>query len=334
MTCLYGGIEMIKISVIVAVYKAEAYLYRCVDSLLAQTFTDFEILLIDDGSPDRSGEICDEYARKDARIRVFHKANEGVGATRQFGIDHACGEYSIHADPDDWVEPTMLEELYRKAKETDADMVICDYYVDFPHKTTYRKQEPTSLDSPQLMKDLFQRLHAALWNKLIKSSCYQTREVHFIKGINYREDLLVNMQILKHETKVAYLPRAFYHYDQILNSGSITRSITYEYYKVSEEVYKHLRCLLHDYHELEDELDREGIRLLYILLEIKARRRELESKKTELGLNLDMNRLYSMRSDYRVLLVFLSLNVNHSLALFLCRLVNRIKSWSVGLKLR
>ena len=253
---------MIKISVIVAVYKAEAYLHRCVDSLLAQTFTDFEILLIDDGSPDRSGEICDEYARKDSRIRTFHKPNEGVGATRQFGIDHACGEYSIHADPDDWVEPTMLEELYRKAKETDADMVICDYYVDFPHKTTYRKQEPTSLDSHQLMKDLFQRLHAALWNKLIKSTCYQTREVHFIKGINYREDLLVNMQILKQETKVAYLPRAFYHYDQIINSGSITHNISYEYYKVWEEVFKNLKRLLHDYAELENELDREGIRLL------------------------------------------------------------------------
>lgn len=325
---------MIKISVIVAVYKAEAYLHRCVDSLLAQTFTDFEILLIDDGSPDRSGEICDEYAQKDSRIRTFHKPNEGVGATRQFGIDHACGEYSIHADPDDWVEPTMLEELYRKAKETDADMVICDYYVDFPHKTTYRKQEPTSLDSHQLMKDLFQRLHAALWNKLIKSTCYQTREVHFIKGINYREDLLVNMQILKQETKVAYLPRAFYHYDQIINSGSITHNISYEYYKVWEEVFKNLKRLLHDYAELENELDREGIRLLYILLEIKARRRELESKKTELGLNLDMNCLYSLRSDYRVLLVFLSLNVSHAFALFLCTLVNRAKSWLVGLKLR
>ena len=325
---------MIKISVIVAVYKAEAYLHRCVDSLLAQTFTDFEILLIDDGSPDRSGEICDEYARKDSRIRTFHKPNEGVGATRQFGIDHACGEYSIHADPDDWVEPTMLEELYTNAKETDADMVICDYYVDFPHKTTYRKQEPTSLDSHQLMKDLFQRLHAALWNKLIKSTCYQTREVHFIKGINYREDLLVNMQILKQETKVAYLPRAFYHYDQIINSGSITHNISYEYYKVWEEVFKNLKRLLHDYAELENELDREGIRLLYILLEIKARRRELESKKTELGLNLDMNRLYSLRSDYRVLLVFLSLNVSYAFALFLCTLVNRAKSWLVGLKLR
>ena len=81
--------ETPKISVIVAVYKAEAYLHRCLDSLLAQTFRDFEILLVDDGSPDKSGEICDEYAEKDVRIRVFHKENGGVGSARQCGIDHA-----------------------------------------------------------------------------------------------------------------------------------------------------------------------------------------------------------------------------------------------------
>ena len=119
------------ISIIVPVYKAEPYLHRCVDSLLAQTFTDFEVLLIDDGSPDRSGEICDDYARKDARVRVFHQENGGVSVARQRGLDEALGEYTIHADPDDWVEPDMLEALYRKAKEDDADMVICDFVNEY-----------------------------------------------------------------------------------------------------------------------------------------------------------------------------------------------------------
>ena len=98
-----------RVSIIVPVYKAEAYLHRCVESLLAQTFTDFEILLIDDGSPDRSGEICDEYAAKDPRVRVFHKENGGVSSARQCGMDHAEGEYTIHADLYDCVEPNMLE---------------------------------------------------------------------------------------------------------------------------------------------------------------------------------------------------------------------------------
>ena len=84
-------LEKPKVSVIVPVYKAEAYLYRCVDSLLMQTFTNFEILLIDDGSPDRSGEICDEYARKDTRVRVFHKENGGVSSARNLGLKYALG---------------------------------------------------------------------------------------------------------------------------------------------------------------------------------------------------------------------------------------------------
>ena len=99
-----------KVSVIVPIYKAESYLYKCIDSLLTQTLADIEILLIDDGSPDGSGMICDEYARKDSRVKVFHKSNGGVASARQCGLDHACGEYVIHADPDDWVESDIWFE--------------------------------------------------------------------------------------------------------------------------------------------------------------------------------------------------------------------------------
>ena len=113
------------ITIIVAVYRAEAYFHYCMQSLLNQTFRDFEILLIDDGSPDNSGRICDEYAKKDARIRVFHKENGGVSSARQCGIDNAFGEYTIHVDPDDWIEPDMLEKLYKRAQKDNADMVFC-----------------------------------------------------------------------------------------------------------------------------------------------------------------------------------------------------------------
>ena len=117
------------ISVISPIYNMERLLSKCIDSILAQTFNDFELILIDDGSTDRSGVICDEYATRDSRIKVIHKKNEGVSIARQLGIDFAQGEYTIHIDPDDWVEPKMLEELYKKAKSEHADMVICDYYV-------------------------------------------------------------------------------------------------------------------------------------------------------------------------------------------------------------
>ena len=212
-----------KISVIVPVYKAEAYLHRCVDSILAQTFQDFEVLLIDDGSPDRSGEMCDEYARKDRRVRVFHKENGGVSSARQCGMDHAQGEYTIHADPDDWVEPMMLEELYKKAKEEDADMVICDFYEERKNKTIYIRQQPSSLDHEIVLCELFQQLHGSCWNKLVRRVCYKEFGVRFPLELSYCEDLYVNACLLSHSMVVVYLPKAFYHYDQYSNGESLVR---------------------------------------------------------------------------------------------------------------
>ena len=210
------------ISVIVPVYMAEVYLHRCVDSLLAQTFQDFEILLIDDGSPDKSGEICDRYAQKDSRVRVFHKDNGGVSSARQCGIDNAYGEYTIHADPDDWVELNMLEALYSKAKNEDADIVICDYYEDRKDRIALRKINIESL-SPLILLDklLQQELHGATWNKLIRRSCYGKYNIKFPDNIIRWEDLFVICNILLHPVKVAYLPQAFYHYDLTINANSI-----------------------------------------------------------------------------------------------------------------
>lgn len=212
-----------KISVIVPVYKAEIYLHRCVDSLLAQTFQDFEILLVDDGSPDRSGEICDEYARKDKRVRVFHKGNGGVSSARQCGMDNAIGEYTIHVDSDDWVESTMLEELYKEAKEKNADMVICDFYYEFENGTKYAKQQPSLLEHKTVLRELFLRLHGSCWNKLIKRDCYRIFEIQFPLGLSFCEDLFVNMCLLSHEIKIEYLARAFYHYDLTINTNSLVR---------------------------------------------------------------------------------------------------------------
>ena len=125
------------VSIIVPVYKAEKYIHQCIDSLLAQTYSNIEVILVDDGSPDNCGKICDEYAAKDCRVKVIHQQNGGVSVARQTGIDHATGEYSIHADPDDWVELNMIEELVAKAVADNADMVICDYISEGLYGQTY-----------------------------------------------------------------------------------------------------------------------------------------------------------------------------------------------------
>lgn len=241
-----------KVSVIVAVYKAENYLRRCVDSLLAQTFIDFEVLLVDDGSPDSSGEICDEYAAKDSRVRVFHKKNEGVSATRQFGIDHALGEYTIHADPDDWVEPTMLEELYAKAKKENADMVICDFWQKFDNEEEVLMiQRPKSIEHRSVLKEMFQRLHGSCWNKLIKRVCYSDFQVSFPSDLSLSEDLYVMTSLLKNNIKISYLPEAFYHYELGLNVNSIT--------KVENSCYEDDLYMRNSFHALfaeDDEIQR------------------------------------------------------------------------------
>lgn len=214
------------ISIIVAVYKAEGYLEKCINSLLKQTFKDFEILLIDDGSPDNSGIICDEYAKKDNRIQVYHKENGGVSSARQLGLNKAKGKYIIHADPDDWIEDDMLEELYSKAENENADMTICDYYVDFKNsnKTTYVNQKPNSLEHIQVLEDLFNNLHGSGCNKLIKKDCFDKFIISYPQEIKFCEDLYVNAALLKNNIKVAYLPKAFYHYVQYINTNSLTSS--------------------------------------------------------------------------------------------------------------
>ena len=159
-----------KISIIVPIYNAE-YQIRCLlDSLLLQTWSHFEVLLINDGSTDESGAICDAYAEKDHRFKVIHKENGGVSAARQTGIEAVSGEYVIHADADDWVEPEMLHDLYEKAILADADIVFCDFYVENNGNSVYRKQEPPSFSPEVVLRAMFQRLHGSCWNKLVRRS--------------------------------------------------------------------------------------------------------------------------------------------------------------------
>lgn len=217
------------VSVIVPVYNAEKSIGRCIESILSQSLTDLELILVNDGSKDRGGEICDEYATKDSRIVVIHKPNEGVAATRMAGIRKASGEYSIQVDSDDWVEPTMLEELYQKAKEEDADMVICDFYYDYNGRKPLKRrvQRPTSLNTTSVLAELleYRRISPSCANKLIRHSCYQKYRVEIPADISHGEDFFVSLSLLCHEeVRVTYLPKAFYHYVQEASSTSLTHT--------------------------------------------------------------------------------------------------------------
>ena len=151
---------MPSITVIICMYKGEATVSRMIDCVLNQTFKDFELILVDDGSPDRCGEIAEEYAQKDSRVRVLHKPN---------------------GDQDDWVELNCLEEMYAKAKEENADMLICDYYHNDQYRQSYGKQTPTALDHWSVLEDVVSgKLYGYCWNKLIRLDVYKKYNVLWV----------------------------------------------------------------------------------------------------------------------------------------------------------
>lgn len=223
---------MLKVSIIIPVYNASDSIRKMLDSILAQTLNEFEVLMIDDGSTDESGRILDEYSAKDKRFKAFHKQNEGVAMARQLGVDNAKGEYCIHADADDRMDSTMLEGLYTEAKAKDADVVIADYFVCSKQGETVCKQQPSDLSPEHVLQDMFDnKLFGALWHKLVRTDLYRKYNAKFFKGINHCEDLLIWVQLLQHpEVMVSYLPKAYYHY--VVNDNSITRHFTHETYEM------------------------------------------------------------------------------------------------------
>lgn len=215
---------------------------KCIDSILAQTFTDFECLLIDDGSKDKSPDICDEYAEKDARVRAFHKPNGGLSDTRNFGLEQSKGKYTIFTDPDDWVSAEGLNKLYETAEREGADMTICDFYQEDEYVRHYVKQQPTTLDHQMVLKELFSMIHGSTCNKLIRRDLYSRYNIKNPIGIYGCEDQYVMASFLKHDIKIAYCPVAYYHY--MYNSSSLTRFYDEKTYKMDVHILNMFSVLL------------------------------------------------------------------------------------------
>lgn len=230
------------ISIIVPIYNMEHLMRRCIDSLLAQTFTDYELLLIDDGSKDGSWSICQEYARKDARISIYHKENGGLSDARNYGLSKAIGKYTIFADPDDWVSPEGLDCLYATAEREQADMTMCDLYREDEYSRHYVCQRPQSLQAEDVLKELFANIQGFTVNKLIRRDVYTRFGISYPKGIYGCEDQYTMAAILLHDIKIAYEPVAFYHY--LYNSASLTRHYDERTYEMDMRVLEMFRTLL------------------------------------------------------------------------------------------
>ncbi|MCU7212133.1 glycosyltransferase family 2 protein [Turicibacter sanguinis] len=224
------NLECSKISIIVPIYNVEKYLSKCVDSILNQSFKDFELILVNDGSTDESGKICDAYSLKDKRIKVIHQSNKGVGSARNVGINCAIGEYIAFIDPDDYIHENMYEILYKASIKDEADIVICNFYL-------VDEQTEMLLDSKPSIKGIFDSIQSGIdclkdfyrlddyyilpWNKLYKKNLFNN--IYFPEGLIYEDEYIAHKLFFKSKNVVC-LKECYYYYLQrkssILGSSS------------------------------------------------------------------------------------------------------------------
>lgn len=214
---------MSEISVIIPVYNVEKYFKKCIESVLAQTFKDIEILLIDDGSTDRSGEICDDFAKKDTRIRVIHKKNGGVSSARNCGIENATSPLIGFVDSDDYIDSDMYEVLYNELKKADADIAMCDLVNCYENQKIekHNREIVEELNSEQAIRMVMEAKKTSVTpvNKLYKRYIFD--EIRYPEG-KESEDAFVIVDILMRANKIVFTSKQKYYY--IHRKGSITTS--------------------------------------------------------------------------------------------------------------
>lgn len=206
------------ISVIVPVYNVEKYLDNCIESIINQTYSDLEIILVDDGSSDNSSKICDDWSEKDNRIIVLHQENQGVSSARNNGLRLAKGEYIGFVDSDDYIESKMYEILLNKLLEDNSDISVCSSYV--VDKNGVVKTD-TSLGNQQYSQEeavklISYKMNNSLWNKLFKAELI--KNCRFDENHTFGEDHLILLQILKNVNKVSFTNHSLYYYVQRENS--------------------------------------------------------------------------------------------------------------------
>ncbi|MDE6582168.1 MAG: glycosyltransferase [Duncaniella sp.] len=218
-----------KVSVIVPVYKVEQYIEECARSLFEQTLEDIEYIFVDDCSPDKSIDVLidvlNDYPHRAGQVKILrHTENGGVSRSRQDGVDASTGEYVIHCDPDDWVDKDMYKLMYEKAVAADADIVGCDYALEYPDKSEVKRQNFDLVKDDAVEAIFSGKLHAGLWCRLIRRDLIEKAGVKFRDDVVFMEDMLYVVPLHDVAEKVAYVDKAMYHYR--MRGGSATQRMT------------------------------------------------------------------------------------------------------------
>jgi len=248
---------MLKVSVIVPVYNVEKYLEKCLESLVTQTLSDIEIITVDDGSTDDSKKIIKKFTEKyPEKLKYYYKENGGLSSARNFGIPYAHGEYIAFLDSDDYIEPTMYEEMYNTAKKENSDMVECDFIWEYSNKKKY--------DCGIIYngnKEALEKARVVAWNKLIKREIIEKEKIEFPYGLRY-EDVEFFYKILPRLNKISFVKKYFIHYVQRDNSIVNTQNNkTRDIFKVLDNVINHYKNNNY-YEEYKEQLEYTYARLL------------------------------------------------------------------------
>lgn len=238
---------MTKVSIIVPVYNVYQYLEKCLNSLLNQTLEDIEIIVVNDGTKDKSQDIIDAYVKKDKRVKAYIKKNGGLGDARNYGIDVATGEYIGFVDSDDYIDETMYEKLYDKAKEDNSDIVECNFYWCYPKKN--------KLDTATYYNNndnIMQDIRVMVCNKIFKRKIINDNNITFPVGLRY-EDILFTYKILPYVENISYVDEGLYYYVQRGSSLSNHQTI-----KV-RDIFKILELLIEYYKDKGLYEDYEGL---------------------------------------------------------------------------
>ena len=232
------------LSIIVPVYDVERYLPKCIDSILAQTFTDFELILVEDGSPDGCPALCDAAAARDARIRVLHQKNGGLSAARNAGLDAARGKWIGFVDSDDYIAPEMYEALYKAVQSTGADLALCDYAeVDetgAPCLPPYTGLAQRIFTGRELLKKATNTMAQPAWNKLYRRVIFA--QLRYPEG-KLNEDIFVLPEICLNTKKAVVVPKELYYYVQ-RGSSIMNGSKTLRHFDAAEAAQRYWNCLV------------------------------------------------------------------------------------------
>ena len=219
-----------KVSIIVPIYNVERYLEACIESILSQTYGNFELILVDDGSPDQCGIICDKYATQDSRIKVIHKENQGLGMARNTGLDYATGEFVCFVDSDDWLEQHAIEYRIRAQRKYDADIVMCNYQKRNDNKEVLYRYEIRNKECCYRGKEIEQEIfwpmigqesmvredftiNMCVWTNLYRRELIESEQIRFLSEREYlSEDICFNLQYLLSCKVAVMIPESLYCY--------------------------------------------------------------------------------------------------------------------------